>query len=157
MREMQAPLESGGEMLADLAGSAEGLPTVDAELLFTGEFARVGDDLQLTGRDGSSLTIEDYFATDAPASLVSPQGAMLTGHVVQALSGGEPVQLAQSGEIASDAQLAQTGTAIGHVESLEGLAQVKRGGSLIDLEAGDPVYQNDVLTTGFDSSPSPSA
>src|SRR3546814_12401568 len=28
------------------------------------------------------------------------------------------------------------------------LFRSKRGGSLIDLEVGDPVYQNDVLTTG---------
>src|SRR3546814_12243557 len=78
---------------------------------------------------------------------------MLTGDAVQALSGGATVQLAQSGAVASDAQLAEAGTEIGHIESLEGLAQVKRGGSLIDLEVGDPVYQNDVLTTGGGSAP----
>src|SRR3546814_15266339 len=73
---------------------------------------------------------------------------MVTGDAVQGMSGGAKVQLAQSGAVASDAQLAEAGTEIGHIESLEGLAQVKRGGSLIDLEVGDPVYQNDVLTTG---------
>src|SRR3546814_9084838 len=73
---------------------------------------------------------------------------MLTGDAVLALSGGDTVQLAQSGAVASDAQLAEAGTEIGHIESLEGPAQVKRGGSLIDLEVGEPVYQNDVLTTG---------
>src|SRR3546814_11723888 len=109
-------------MLPDLAGSVDGLPTVDAELLFTGEFTRVGHDLQLTGSDGASLTIEDYFATDAPVALVSPQGAMLTGDAVQALSGGATVQLAQSGAVASDAQLAEAGTENGYIESIEGLA-----------------------------------
>src|SRR3546814_6109718 len=62
-------------------------------LPISGEFTRVGHDLQLTGSDGASLTIEDYFATDAPVALVSPQGAMLTGDAVQALSGGATVQL----------------------------------------------------------------
>src|SRR3546814_11998412 len=67
MREMQASLESGGEMLPDLAGSVDGLPTVDAELLFTGEFTRVGHDLQLTGADGARLTIEAYFTENGRA------------------------------------------------------------------------------------------
>src|SRR3546814_13306891 len=98
MREMQASLESGGEMLPDLAGSVDGLPTVDAELLFTGEFTRVGHDLQLTGSDGARLTIEDYFATDATVARESPQGAVLTGDHVQALSGGAPGALAQMGD-----------------------------------------------------------
>src|SRR3546814_12043553 len=120
-------------MLPDLAGSVDGLPTVDAELLFTGEFTRVGHDLQLTGSDGASLTIEDYFATDAPVALVSPQGAMLTGDAVPALSGGAPVQLAPSGAVASDAQLDEAGPEIGHIESLEGLAQEQRGGSVTDI------------------------
>src|SRR3546814_18425194 len=93
MREMQASLESGGEMLPDLAGSVDGLPTVDAELLFTGEFTRVGHDLQLTGSDGASLTIEDYLATDAQVALGSAQGAMMTGAAVEGVRGSGTVPL----------------------------------------------------------------
>src|SRR3546814_17831623 len=94
MREMQASLESGGEMLPDLAGSVDGLPTVDAELLFTGEFPRVGHDLHLTGSAGASLNIQEYFATPAPVALLSPPGAMLTGSALRAPSeiGREPAQ-----------------------------------------------------------------
>src|SRR3546814_18956529 len=82
MREMQASLESGGEMLPDLAGSVDGLPTVDAELLFTVEFTRVGHDLKLTGSDGASLTIAYYIATAPQGALRSRQGSMLTGEAV---------------------------------------------------------------------------
>ncbi len=49
----------------------------DAHLLFTAEFSRIGDDLLLTGQDGTVLLIKDYFALDAPPMLLSPLGAML--------------------------------------------------------------------------------
>ncbi len=70
----------------------------DAHLLFTAEFSRIGDDLLLTGQDGTVLLIKDYFALDAPPMLLSPLGAMLPAELVAALVGPRaPGQYAQAG------------------------------------------------------------
>ena len=58
----------------------------DAQLLFHGDFKRSGFDLVLSGAD-RELVLHDYFKGDQRAALSSPDGAHLTGNLVNALAG----------------------------------------------------------------------
>src|SRR6476659_9240782 len=81
----------------------------DAHLLFTGDFKRSGVDLVLSG-DDRELVLHDYFKGEKRATLASPDGAHLTGDIVNALTGY--TQMAQADGSASTAQV------IGHVTKL---------------------------------------
>lgn len=114
----------------------------DAHLLFTGDFKRSGVDLVLTG-DDRELVLHDYFKGEKRAALSSPDGAHLTGDIVNALSGH--TQLAQADGSPSVAQV------IGHVTKLAGTATAIRNGVSIILNQGDNVNKGDVVQSGSDS------
>jgi VCBS repeat-containing protein len=121
----------------------------DAHLLFNGEFKRVGtSDLKIVGSDGKSFFIENYFSTEKHKHLMSPEGALLTANVVDALAGPlAPGQEAQAG-----AQPAASQPVIGRVEALTGSATVVRNGVSVVLNQGDLVRKGDVVQTSGSSS-----
>jgi hypothetical protein len=96
----------------------------DAHLLFNGEFKRVGTTgLKITGDDGQSFYIENYFSGENHKHLLSPEGALLSAHVVEALAGPlAPGQFAQAG-----AQPAPQ-PVIGRVDAVSGSCTVVRIG-----------------------------
>jgi len=57
-----------------------------AHLLFNGDFKRSGVDLILS-KDDHELLLPDYFKGEKRAALSSPDGAHLTGNIVNALTG----------------------------------------------------------------------
>lgn len=115
----------------------------DAHLLFTGDFKRSGVDLVLTSGD-REVVLPDYFKGEKRAALASPDGAHLTGDIVNALAGH--TQFAQADGSASVApQL------IGHVTKLAGNATAIRNGVSIILNQGDNVHKGDVVQSGSDS------
>ena len=114
----------------------------DAHLLFTGDFKRSGVDLILSG-DDRELVLHDYFKGEKRAALASPDGAHLTGDIVNALTGH--TQLAQADGSPSVAQV------IGHVTKLVGTATAIRNGVSIILNNGDNVNKGDVVQSGSDS------
>ena len=114
----------------------------DAHLLFTGDFKRSGVDLVLSG-DDRELVLHDYFKGEKRAALASPDGAHLTGDIVNALTGH--TQLAQADGSPSTAQV------IGHVTKLAGTATAIRNGVSIILNQGDNVNKGDVVQSGSDS------
>ena len=123
--------------------AADCITVPDAQLLFNGEFKRSGDDLKIVGDDGKSFLVSDYFKNDKRPTLLSPEGAALTGDVVSALAGPlAPGQYAQAGTPQS------TGQAIGRVEKVEGNATVVRNGVTITLNTGDVIQKGDVAQTG---------
>ena len=84
----------------DPAGPAAVL-VPDAHLLFSGNYARAGSDLVISGEDGSGHVIAGYFAHVTPPALQSPDGALLTAEPVAALAGPRaPGQYAQLGQTA---------------------------------------------------------
>lgn len=135
-----------GAQLPPIQANGASVVVPDAHLLFTAEFSRIGDDLLLTGQDGTVLLIKDYFALDAPPMLLSPLGAMLSADLVAVLVGPRaPGQYAQAGA-------PEGAEPIGQVESLSGTAQVTRAdGVTVQLNVGDPVFQGDVVQTGAGS------
>ena len=114
----------------------------DAQLLFTGDFKRAGVDLILS-RDDHELVLHDYFKGEKRATLASPDGAHLTGDLVNALTGH--VEYAQADGSAG------AGKIIGHVTKLAGSATAVRNGVSIVLNQGDNVEKGDVVQSGSGS------
>jgi len=114
----------------------------DAQLLFNGDFKRSGVDLILS-KDHQELVLHDYFKGEKRAALSSPDGAHLTGDLVNALTGH--VEYAQADGSAS------VGHVIGHVSKLTGTATAIRNGVSIILNNGDNVEKGDVVQSGSDS------
>ena len=115
----------------------------DAHLLFNGDFKRSGVDLVLTNGD-RELVLREYFKGEKRAALASPDGAHLTGDLVNALTGH--TQFAQADGSASFAP-----PLIGHVTKLTGNATAIRNGVSIILNQGDNVHKGDVVQSGSDS------
>ncbi|HTP93378.1 MAG TPA: hypothetical protein VMJ52_16660, partial [Xanthobacteraceae bacterium] len=122
---------------------ADSIVIPDAHLLFHGDFKRSGVDLILS-EDGRELVLHDYFKGDKRAPLASPDGAHLTGSLVDALVGH--VQVAQAGGAAATAS-----QMIGHVTKLQGSATVIRNGVSIILNMGDNVEKGDTVQSGSNS------
>jgi fibronectin-binding autotransporter adhesin len=114
----------------------------DANLLFTGDFKRSGVDLVLS-KDDHELVLHDYFKGEKRAALSSPDGAHLTGDLVNALTGH--VEYAQADGNAGASHV------IGHVSKLTGSATAVRNGVSIILNNGDNVEKGDVVQAGSDS------
>jgi len=114
----------------------------DAHLLFNADFKRSGVDLILSN-DDRELVLHDYFKGEKRAPLASPDGAHLTGDLVNALTGH--VQYSQAGGATAAGQV------IGHVTKLAGTATAVRNGVSIILHQGDNVEKGDVVQSGSDS------
>src|SRR3982751_1138570 len=114
----------------------------DPNLIFNGDFKRAGLDLVLS-HDGHDFVVHDYFRGDKRAAIASPDGAHLTGDVVNALTGH--VQYAQAASGIAAAQV------IGHVTKLSGSATAVRNGVSVILNNGDNVEKGDVVSAGGDS------
>ncbi len=137
----------GGHAGADESshhGHADAITVSDPYLLFSGDYKRSGPDLILS-KDGREHVVENYFSGEKRAALSSPDGARLSGDIVEALTGH--VQYAQAAGITADA-----GKVIGHVTKLAGNATVIRNGVAITLNMGDNVHKGDVVQSGSNSS-----
>ena len=121
---------------------ADAIIIPDAHLLFTGDYKRAGVDLIVSGND-REIVLHDYFKGEKRAALASPDGAHLTGDIVNALAGY--TQFAQADGSPSVAQV------IGHVTKLTGSATAIRNGVSIILNQGDNVNKGDVVQSGSNS------
>ena len=139
-------LSSSGTVHVDKVSTqapSDAIIVSDANLLFNGDFKRSGPDLVLSNGD-RELVLHDYFRGEKRAALASPDGAHLTGDLVNALTGH--TQFAQADGSASVAAV------IGHVTKLTGNATAIRNGVSIILNQGDNVNKGDVVQSGSDSS-----
>ncbi len=120
----------------------------DQDLLFTGDYKKSGSDLVLMGHDATAIIL-NYFARERRPSLMTPEGAVLSGETVEALTVDE-----QQERYAQSAQAADLPTArapIGRVEKISGSVTVLRNGFPVDLRMGDTVAKGDVVQTGSDA------
>ncbi|MEW9922230.1 Ig-like domain-containing protein, partial [Marimonas sp. MJW-29] len=126
-----------------LSSNAQGQFIFPKEIeLFRATFIRDGSDLLVQSSDGNGLRLSDYFLQAEPSDLLSHDGAVLRGHIVERLAGPAfPGQYAQQGGF-------DLADAIGQVEVLEGVAFVQRtDGQTVELEVGTKVFQGDVVQT----------
>ncbi|MBF0108644.1 MAG: tandem-95 repeat protein [Magnetococcales bacterium] len=140
----------------------------EIELLLDGRFRREGDDLAVTGRDGRSWTIEDYFSHDPPPVLTAPNGALMLPETVAALLDIDPlsgaIQVAgpnmapgsspnepgatQVPSSPPATPSAQPSVAIGTVGEMTGQVSVKGGdGVERPVKTGDVIFKGDVVQT----------
>lgn len=167
-----ADIEGVGNQLGGSPGTivelnADG-PTVvpGGDALLISDFARSGDDLRIDQPDGETLTIQDYFGGDgAPAALQTEGGAVLNGATVarmakmSALEGDDAPQLDTGADFTATftqsigEQMAQAsgGEPAGSIDSLKGSVAAVRDGVEVQLGAGDPIFEGDVLVTGAGS------
>ena len=122
---------------------ADAIVVPDAHFLFNADFKRSGVDLILSG-DDRELVLHDYFKGEKHKALASPDGAHLTGNLVDALTGHVEIAQAGGGTVAASA-------VIGHVTKLAGSATIIRNGVSIILNNGDNVEKGDVVQSGSNS------
>ncbi len=125
----------------DVSG-AHGSGLIGADLLFSANFSRSGIDLVLAS-ETERIVIPEYFRGEARASLMSPEGASLSGRVIDTLTAR--VQYAQADQIASAVP------AVGNVAKVSGTAVVTRNGVPVELKQGDRLLKGDVIQTGTDT------
>ena len=114
-----------------------------AEFVTDAALVRHNDDLILTLPDGREQVVEGYFAADPrPTLTLEDSNAALTPELVQSFL----QEINFSGEGSATATDSQ-GNAIGNVETVIGEVTVVRDGAKILLEAGDPVFQGDIIET----------
>ncbi|MET3839730.1 VCBS domain-containing protein [Bradyrhizobium sp. OAE829] len=129
---------------ANIEGTTKvgGIVIPDAQLLFSGDFKRTGLDLVLS-HDDRQFLIRDYFKGESRATLLAPDGASLSGQIVNSLTGH--LDVAQAGANVSAAII------IGTVVKLTGNATAVRNGVVVTLNIGDKVHKGDVVQAGSDS------
>ena len=115
---------------------------VNSGLLFSGNYDRVGIDLVISS-ETESVIVREYFKGEYRASLMSPEGASLSGRVIEAMTAR--VQYAQADQIASAVP------AVGNVAKVSGTAVVTRNGVPVELKQGDRLLKGDVVQTGPDT------
>ena len=106
------------------------------------EFVREVPDLLVSGHDGESFAICDYFHSDTATDLVTVGGSLLRLNLIERLATGglAPGQYAQS--------VTMDGADIEQVETLVGDATAQRAnGTEMPLTAGVPFYAGDILQT----------
>ena len=141
--------EGGAQFDAVLDGTSGGqLVVPGGHMLLVAEYTREGDDLILTGPDGTEVLVQDYFGTGNPPDLITEGGARISPEVASALAGSvAPGQYAQAEPGgAADQPIGTVDTATGSVWVL------RSDGSRVELQPGDPVFRGDVLETGEDGS-----
>ncbi len=140
---LQAQSGETGETFIDVNPNGPTAVPGGDDLLLS-EFAHLGTDLQITLPSGDEIVIVDYFAGDGtPPALVTEGGAVMNGDLVNQLAGPmvPDTQVAQSGT--SDA----LGEPAGTIDSMTGVVTATRGGVEVELNAGDAIYEGDVLNT----------
>ena len=135
-------LNQDSSSLATLAsGDVVLLPSAD--FVTDAALVRHNDDLILTLPDGREFVVEGYFAVDPRPTLSVGEGDMaLTPELVSSFL--QDIRFEGEGSAtAVDGQ----GTAIGNAETVIGDAFIVRDGERIALEAGEPVFQGDIVET----------
>ena len=114
-----------------------------ADFVTDAALVRHNDDLILTLPDGREMVVEGYFAMDPRPTLSVGEGDMaLTPELVSSFL----QDIRFDGEGSATAVDGQ-GTAIGNAETVIGDAFIVRDGERIALEAGEPVFQGDIVET----------
>ncbi|NKB60523.1 MAG: hypothetical protein GKS00_29805 [Alphaproteobacteria bacterium] len=113
----------------------------DARFAGDTQFLQQGGDLLLIAPDGDVLIVRDYFLSDPPPDLLTPEGSRLTPALVDSFTASEAAgQYAQAGESAE--------IPIGQITGASGQVFVVRANGVREaIAVGDPIYTGDVIET----------
>lgn len=109
------------------------------------QYTQHGTDLHLTGPDGATVIVRDYFLADPTPDLVTPEGGRLAAELVSSFTPPEAAaQYAQAGPV----QIAATAEPVGQATSVIGDVYIVRtNGAREKIESGDAIFQGDVVET----------
>ncbi len=136
---------ANGDAARPVVIESAGRPVVEVpyrDFLGSALYARLGDDLLLTGPDGTTVLIRGFFAGGEPPSLTDPSGAGVPGDLVALLATSPSAQsMADAGNGAL--------MPIGIVERIEGAATFLRAdGTRGPLSEGMLLFERDAIETG---------
>ena len=124
-----------------------------AEWVTDAEFSREGDDLVLTLPNGQSQIVENYFNADPTPDLVFTNEAGIESRLPSGLVDSFLVKSPNLADATDESGTISLNDAItpiaGRVETVSGeVFAIRINGERVQLQAGDPVYQNDIIETG---------
>ncbi len=124
-----------------------------AEWVTDAEFSREGDDLVLTLPNGQSQIVENYFNADPTPDLVFTNEAGIESRLPSGLVDSFLVKSPNLADATDESGTISLNDAItpiaGRVETVAGeVFAIRINGERVQLQAGDPVYQNDIIETG---------
>ncbi|MGQ0663925.1 MAG: hypothetical protein ACT4P2_10145, partial [Pseudomonadota bacterium] len=97
----QGTAPAGATVLVARPGEAVPVP---GRFLIEAQYERRGSDLLLTGKDGSTVLVRDFFDLADPPDLVNGEGATIAADLAAALArAGGPVTYAQARPVPSGA------------------------------------------------------
>ena len=132
----------GHDIVSSPHAPSDAIIVSDPILLFNGDLTRSGVDL-IASKDDHEPVAQDYLRSEKRAAHSSPDGAHLTGNIVNARTGH--VEYAQA-RGAPDAV-----KVIGHIQAAIGSGTLTRaGGIAVQAKVGDPVCQGDVIEAAAD-------
>ena len=103
--------------------------------------SKTQSDLIAISPEGEKILFVDYFTNFDPPSILTENGLLFKGSLIDTLSGsfakGQYVQAAEAGALS-----------IGEVSSITGEAKaIRLDGTTVNLASGDPVFQGDTIET----------
>ena len=115
----------------------------DTHLLLSADYARHGDDLVLSGKDGHEVVLRGYFGTDHAPDLIGSNGATIHSTLAAKLAG--PVAPGQYAAAGGDG----LGPAVGKADVVKGeITVIHADGTKSVLHQGDAIHQNDQIISG---------
>ena len=129
------------------ATSSEALMLPSGQFASDAQYSKHGDDLHLTGPDGATVIVRDYYQADPAPDLMTPEGGRVTAELVNSFTPPEAAgQYAQAGPVQFAA--AQNAEPVGQATSTVGDVYVVRTNGVREkIGSGDPIYQGDVVET----------
>jgi len=116
------------------------------------DFVRSGPDLLIETPNGAPFLVPDFFMSETAPSLITSDGAVLSGQLVTTLAGplavGQVAQIGTGLGLGGGQQTVNLGAPIGQVSEAEGDVSVTRAdGTQEKITTGDQIFQGDVLET----------
>ena len=129
------------------ATSSDTLMLPSGQFASDAQYTKHGDDLHLTGPDGATVIVRDYFLADPAPDLMTPEGGRVTAELVNSFTPPEAAgQFAQAGPV--NIATGQAASPVGQATSAIGEVYVVRTNGVREkISSGDPIYQGDVVET----------
>ncbi len=137
-------LDPSPDHVITVPNGAEVLVVPYGAALLDASYLRSGADMQLSGPDGTTILITDYFATNSPPDLFTLAGAKITASLAAKLAGtANPGAVAQLETVQSTLE-----EPIGRIDQMKGQVEaIRADGTRVTLNEGDPIYEGDTLIT----------